>query len=69
LIINRYLAREIALPLVTVTTILIIIFMSYNAAVYTAEAAAGLLPATKWLPCTPPASVSGGLCAVYCGFR
>ena len=45
MIIDRYLAREIALPLVTVTTILIIIFMSYNAAVYTAEAAAGLLPA------------------------
>jgi len=46
LIINRYLAREIALPLVTVTAILMVIFVSYNAAVYTAEAAAGLLPAS-----------------------
>jgi len=46
LIITRYLIREISLPLVTVTTILIIIFMSYNAAVYTADAAAGLLPAS-----------------------
>ena len=45
MIINRYLIREIALPLVTVTAILIIIFMSFNVAVYTAEAAAGLLPA------------------------
>ena len=44
MIVSRYLIREIALPLVTVTAILIIIFMSYNAAVYTAEAAAGLLP-------------------------
>jgi len=46
LIINRYLIREIAMPLVTITAILMIIFMSYNAAVYTAEAAAGLLPAS-----------------------
>jgi lipopolysaccharide export system permease protein len=46
LIINRYLIRETALPLVTVTAILLIIFMSFNAAVYTAEAAAGLLPAS-----------------------
>jgi len=46
LIITRYLIREIALPLVTVTSILIVIFMSFNAAVYTAEAAAGLLPAS-----------------------
>jgi lipopolysaccharide export system permease protein len=45
LIINRYLIREIALPLVTVTAILVVIFMSYNAARYTADAAAGLLPA------------------------
>ena len=52
LIINRYLIREIALPLVTVTTILIIIFMSYNAAVYTADAAAGLLPASTVLHLT-----------------
>jgi len=44
LIITRYLIREISLPLVTVTAILMIIFMSYNAAVYTADAAAGLLP-------------------------
>ena len=46
MIINRYLIREIALPLITVTATLIIIFMSYNAAVYAAEAAAGLLPAS-----------------------
>jgi lipopolysaccharide export system permease protein len=46
LIINRYLIREIALPLVTVTTTLMVIFVSYNAAVYTADAAAGLLPAS-----------------------
>ena len=45
MIINRYLIREIALPLVTVTATLIVIFMSYNAASYTADAAAGLLPA------------------------
>jgi lipopolysaccharide export system permease protein len=45
LIINRYLIRETALPLVTVTATLIVIFMSYNAAHYTADAAAGLLPA------------------------
>lgn len=45
MIINRYLIREIALPLVTVTAILVVIFMSYNAARYTADAAAGLLPA------------------------
>jgi lipopolysaccharide export system permease protein len=45
LIINRYLIREIALPLATVTAILVVIFMSYNAARYTADAAAGLLPA------------------------
>jgi len=44
LIINRYLIREIALPLVTVTAILIVIFMSSNAVRYTADAAAGLLP-------------------------
>ena len=52
MIINRYLIREIALPLVTVTTILMIIFMSYNAAVYTADAAAGLLPASTVLHLT-----------------
>jgi lipopolysaccharide export system permease protein len=46
LIINRYLIREIALPLVTVTATLIVIFISYNAARYTADAAAGLLPAS-----------------------
>jgi len=46
LIINRYLIREITLPLVTVTATLIVIFMSYNAARYTADAAAGLLPAS-----------------------
>ena len=45
MIINRYLIREIALPLVTVTAILVVIFISYNAARYTADAAAGLLPA------------------------
>jgi lipopolysaccharide export system permease protein len=44
LIINRYLIREIALPLVMVTATLVVIFMSYNAARYTADAAAGLLP-------------------------
>ena len=44
MIINRYLIREIALPLVTVTAILIVIFMSSNAVRYTADAAAGLLP-------------------------
>ena len=46
MIINRYLIREITLPLVTVTATLIVIFMSYNAARYTADAAAGLLPAS-----------------------
>ena len=45
MIISRYLIREIALPLVTVTATLIVIFLSYNAASYTADAAAGLLPA------------------------
>ena len=44
MIINRYLIREIALPLVTVTAILIVIFMSSNAVRYTSDAAAGLLP-------------------------
>jgi len=46
LIINRYLIREIALPLVAVTATLVVIFMSYNVARYTADAAAGLLPAS-----------------------
>ena len=46
MIINRYLIREIALPLVTVTAILMVIFMSFNAVRYTADAAAGLLPAS-----------------------
>ena len=46
MIINRYLIREIALPLVTVTAILVVIFMSYNAVRFTADAAAGLLPAS-----------------------
>ena len=46
LIINRYLIREMAMPLVTVTTVLIVIFMSYNAVRYTADAAAGLVPAS-----------------------
>ncbi len=45
MIINRYLIREMAMPLVTVTAILIVIFMSYNAVRYTSDAAAGLLPA------------------------
>ncbi len=45
MIINRYLIREMAMPLVTVTAILIAIFMSYNAVRYTSDAAAGLLPA------------------------
>ena len=45
LIINRYLIREMAMPLVTVTAILIVIFMSYNAVRYTSDAAAGLMPA------------------------
>ena len=52
MIITRYLIREIALPLVTITAILMTIFMSYNAAVYTAEAAAGLLPASTVLQLT-----------------
>jgi lipopolysaccharide export system permease protein len=46
LIINRYLIREIALPLIAVCAMLFVIFMSYNAVRYTADAAAGLLPAT-----------------------
>ena len=45
MIINRYLIREITLPLITVTATLIVIFTSYSVARYTAEAAAGLLPA------------------------
>ena len=45
MIVSRYLIREIALPLGTITMILVVIFMSYNAARYTADAAAGLLPA------------------------
>jgi lipopolysaccharide export system permease protein len=45
LIINRYLIREVVLPLVMVTSTLVVIFMSYSAARYTADAAAGLLPA------------------------
>ena len=45
MIINRYLIREMALPLVTVTAILVVIFISYNAVRYTTDAAAGLLPA------------------------
>ena len=52
MIINRYLIREIALPLVTVTAILVVIFMSYNAARYTADAAAGLLPGTTIIDLT-----------------
>ena len=46
MIINRYLIREIALPLIAVSVILFVIFMSYNAVRYTTDAAAGLLPAT-----------------------
>jgi lipopolysaccharide export system permease protein len=46
LIIDRYLTREITGPLLTVCTILVVIFISYNAARYTADAAAGLLPAS-----------------------
>jgi len=46
LIINRYLIREIVLPLIAVSAILFVIFMSYNAVRYTTDAAAGLLPAT-----------------------
>ena len=46
MIINRYLIREIAIPLITVTAILVVIFMSFNAVRFTADAAAGLLPAT-----------------------
>ncbi len=46
MIIKRYLIREMAMPLVTVTAILVVIFMSYNAVRYTADAAAGLLPAS-----------------------
>ena len=52
MIINRYLIREIALPLVTVTATLIVIFISYNAARYTADAAAGLLPASTVIQLT-----------------
>ena len=44
MIINRYLIREIALPLIAVSAILLVIFMSYNAVRYTTDAAAGLLP-------------------------
>ena len=46
MIINRYLIREIALPLIAVGAILLVIFVSYNAVRYTTDAAAGLLPAT-----------------------
>ena len=52
MIINRYLIREIAIPLVTVTAILVLIFMSFNAVRYTADAAAGLLPAATVLNLT-----------------
>ena len=52
MIINRYLIREIALPLVTVTVILVVIFISFNAVRYTADAAAGLLPAATVLNLT-----------------
>jgi lipopolysaccharide export system permease protein len=52
LIINRYLIREMALPLVTVTAVLVVIFMSYNAVRYTADAAAGLLPGSTVLQLT-----------------
>ncbi len=45
MIINRYLINEMARPLVTVTAILVVIFMSYVAVRYTTDAAAGLLPA------------------------
>ena len=44
MIITRYLIREVALPLVMVTGVLVVIFISYNVAIYTADAAAGLLP-------------------------
>lgn len=46
LIINRYLIREIALPLIAVCAVLFVIFMSYNAVRYTTDLAAGLMPAT-----------------------
>ncbi|MCP3871178.1 MAG: LPS export ABC transporter permease LptF [Gammaproteobacteria bacterium] len=46
MILNRYLIREIASPLGTITIILVMIFMSYNAARYTTAAAAGLMPAS-----------------------
>lgn len=46
LIINRYLIREIALPLIAVSAVLFVIFMSYNAVRYTTDLAAGLMPAT-----------------------
>lgn len=49
MIINRYLVREIALPLVTVLAILVVIFISFYAVRYTADAAAGLLPAATVL--------------------
>lgn len=52
MIITRYLIREVALPLVTVTVVLVVIFMSYNAVRYTADAAAGLLPASTVIQLT-----------------
>lgn len=46
MIIDRYLIREIIKPLVVICTVLVIIFASYSAARYLADAVSGLLSGT-----------------------
>jgi lipopolysaccharide export system permease protein len=44
LILNRYIIREVSLPMMAICAVLIAIFASYTAAEYLADAVSGLLP-------------------------